>query len=63
MATKQLSHNVPSGELRSTDTQLKIAQYPVLDRKGKELPFNDIYSASDRTLVIFVRHFFCGVGS
>ncbi|KAL5333096.1 hypothetical protein BJX70DRAFT_392458 [Aspergillus crustosus] len=52
-------HNIPSDELPSAKTQLDIAEYPVFDREGKELPFREIYSKSDRTLIIFVRHFFC----
>jgi hypothetical protein len=46
------------------DTILKTADLPVLDREGKSHPFKSLYeNHKGRTLVIFVRHFFCGVGS
>jgi hypothetical protein len=50
--------------LPSIDLQRKVENYPVFDRTGKEHPFKSLYSGSDsarRVLVIFVRHFFCGV--
>ncbi|KAL4880258.1 hypothetical protein BJY04DRAFT_79578 [Aspergillus karnatakaensis] len=63
MATKRLTHNIPSDKLPSLATQAEIANYTVLDREGKEIPFRSLYSgpnATDRTLIILVRHFFCG---
>ena len=42
----------------------KVADLPVLDADGQSQPFKNIYSgekATRRVLVIFVRHFFCGV--
>ncbi|RDW67496.1 peroxiredoxin-like family protein [Aspergillus mulundensis] len=54
------SDNKASDDLPSVETQQQVADYKLLDRQGNELPFRDIYSATDRTLVIFVRHFFCG---
>ncbi|KAL4928109.1 peroxiredoxin-like family protein [Aspergillus undulatus] len=54
---------VAPSELPSADTQRQVANYKLLDRDGKELLFRDIINgpdAPDRTLVIFVRHFFCG---
>ncbi|KAL4993628.1 AhpC/TSA antioxidant enzyme-domain-containing protein [Aspergillus recurvatus] len=47
-------------ELPSVETQLQVADYTLLDRGGRELPFHEVYDQADRTLVIFVRHFFCG---
>ncbi|KAL2857862.1 AhpC/TSA antioxidant enzyme-domain-containing protein [Aspergillus pseudoustus] len=47
----------------SADILAKIADYPVLDRDGKEHNFQDLYAgpdAAERTLIVFVRHFFCG---
>lgn len=44
----------------------KVADLPVLDKDGKSRPFKSLYSGSmvaKRVLVIFVRHFFCGVSS
>jgi hypothetical protein len=51
-------------ELPSATLLSKIASYPVLDRDGKEYKFQDLYAgpdATERTLIVFVRHFFCGV--
>lgn len=42
----------------------KIEELVVLDRDGKTVPFRDIYNGPNvarRVLVIFIRHFFCGV--
>jgi hypothetical protein len=42
----------------------KVANYQVLDRDGRSRPFKSLYSGPmvpRRVLVIFVRHFFCGV--
>ncbi|KAL2809628.1 AhpC/TSA antioxidant enzyme-domain-containing protein [Aspergillus granulosus] len=50
-------------ELPSADLLAKIADYPVLDRDGKSHRFQDLYAgpdATERTLILFVRHFFCG---
>lgn len=41
-----------------------IEDYPVLDPAGKTRPFKSLYSGHNvarRVLIIFVRHFFCGV--
>ena len=57
-------HGVATDTLPSAETQLQVADYPVFDREGKELPFSDVYNgrnATDRTLIVFVRHFFCSV--
>ncbi|KAL4734276.1 AhpC/TSA antioxidant enzyme-domain-containing protein [Aspergillus similis] len=51
---------IAADELPTVETQLQIAGYTLLDRDGKELLFREVYSQADRTLVIFVRHFFCG---
>lgn len=42
----------------------KIEDYPVLDVGGKSIPFKSIFTGPNvarRVLVIFVRHFYCGV--
>ncbi|KAI4146211.1 MAG: hypothetical protein LQ340_006008 [Diploschistes diacapsis] len=43
----------------------KVAELPVLDSNGKSRTFKYLYSdpehAGHRTLIIFIRHFFCGV--
>lgn len=52
---------IPSPEVLS-----RIASLPVLDKDGKSRSFRSLYSGPDvatRVLVIFVRHFFCGVSN
>lgn len=61
----------PSGEDIQVDNAIpsqnilkKIEDYPVLDVNGKSIPFKSIYTGPNvarRVLVIFVRHFYCGV--
>lgn len=59
-ADSAMADQVASDTLPSAETQVQIKDYTILDRQGKELPFRDIIK-TDRTVVIFVRHFFCGV--
>ena len=43
----------------------KVADHPVFDQRGERVPFKSLYWAqpgeSRRVLIIFIRHFFCGV--
>jgi hypothetical protein len=42
----------------------KVADMVVLDAQGQSIPFKDLYQAplvAPRQLIIFIRHFFCGV--
>ena len=43
----------------------KVAQLPVLDKDRKKYTFKSLYADNDsgprRVLIIFIRHFFCGV--
>lgn len=51
-------------ELPSMVMQRQVENHTVLDRNGDAHPFRSLYSGPDsasRVLVIFVRHFFCGV--
>lgn len=53
-----------TNDLPSPSTLRKIENYVVLDRDGKSHPFKSLYTGKHvarRVLVIFVRHFFCGV--
>lgn len=55
------NNTIPSPEMLR-----KVAELPVLDKDGKSRPFKSLYSGPNvarRVLVIFVRHFFCGVSS
>ncbi|KAG5950915.1 hypothetical protein E4U53_004177 [Claviceps sorghi] len=50
-------------DVPSAETVAKIENYRVLDRHGKSRPFRELYrgnGATRRTLVIFIRHFYCG---
>lgn len=55
--------SVAADELPTVETQNQISGYTLRDRNGKEILFHEVYSQADRTLVVFVRHFFCGVCS
>jgi hypothetical protein len=55
-----------SRELPSREMIEEAAEIPILDADGKERPFKSLYTSSNahekkRVLIIFVRHFFCGV--
>lgn len=53
-----------NNELPSPETIRRIDNYLVLDRDGKSHTFRSLYTgrhAARRVLIIFVRHFFCGV--
>lgn len=55
---------VPGDELPSAETRRKAEELPVLDREGKSHAFKSLYEGPEsgsRVLVIFIRHFFCGV--
>ena len=53
-----------SSKLPSKSDLAKVADLPVLDAAGKSHTFKSLYAHDDqrRTFVIFIRHFFCGVG-
>ena len=45
------------------NTLVTAGELPVLDKDGKKLPFKSLYPTNlrQRVLIIFIRHFFCGV--
>ena len=53
----KVSQKVPTAaELR------KVADLPVLSAQRESIPFKDLYTRDGRrVLIIFIRHFFCGV--
>lgn len=57
----EVSKKLPSkGDLE------KIANLPILDIAGKPHAFKTLHSSEDgpnRVLIIFIRHFFCGVSN
>lgn len=51
-------------ELPSDATLAKVADYVLLDKHGKTHTFKSLYNSPNgarRVLVVFIRHFFCGV--
>ena len=42
-------HDVATDTLPSAETQLQVADFPVFDREGKELPFSDVYDGRNAT--------------
>jgi hypothetical protein len=53
-------------KLPSQETLKKIENVILLDKDGKGVPFKSLYTGPNvprRVLVIFIRHFFCGVSS
>lgn len=53
-----------TNELPSAEAIKKVENYIVLDRDGKSRTFKSLYSGNNvarRVLVVFIRHFFCGV--
>ena len=54
-----------NNEIPSPETIKKIEDYIVLDKDGRSHAFKTLYSGPNvarRVLMIFIRHFFCGVG-
>ena len=48
----------------TADVIKKAEDHTVLDKQGEKLSFKSIYDgpeSAERVLVIFIRHFFCGV--
>jgi hypothetical protein len=53
-----------NNEIPTQEALKNIEDFTVLDRDGKLVLFKSIYTGSNvarRVLVIFIRHFFCGV--
>lgn len=53
-------------DLPSTQMLAEAADIEVLDHKGQPHLFRSVYDgeeASSRVVVVFIRHFFCGVSS
>jgi hypothetical protein len=65
-ATQEFHGDVKvSTSLPSKPTLEKCAELPVLDVDGKTVPFKSLYwpdaNESKKVMIIFIRHFFCGV--
>lgn len=51
-------------QIPSDATLAKVADYVLLDKHGKSHTFKSLYNSPNgarRVLVVFIRHFFCGV--
>lgn len=50
------------GHPKPDETVLQEAgDLKVLDESGKETPFRDLFNTEGRQVIVFIRHFFCGV--
>ncbi|RAH67911.1 peroxiredoxin-like family protein [Aspergillus aculeatinus CBS 121060] len=61
--TDNESAKLAGDEPPSAEIQAEVASYTVLDREGQPHQYSSLYSgaeAAPRTLVVFIRHFFCG---
>ena|SRR5690242_3500970 len=55
-----------NNDLPTDEDMRKVEDLLLLDAEGKSRPFKDLYDASGvapRQLIIFIRHFFCGVNT
>jgi len=53
-----------NNDLPTQATLKQIENLPILDKDGKSIPFKNLYTGpgvTRRVLIIFIRHFFCGV--
>ena len=42
-------------------TLREAGELEVLDESGKAITFNQLYNTENRQVIVFIRHFFCGV--
>ena len=47
--------------LPSTQTLKELDELTVVDAEGKSHAFKDLQAGPNRHIIVFVRHFFCGV--
>ena len=57
MATQQ-SEGHPKPDEK---TLREAGELEVLDESGKAITFNQLYNTENRQVIVFIRHFFCGV--
>ena len=61
-AANDSSTRLPKGRIPPTKAELDaVADHCVQDADGNKIPFKQLYEAKPRVLIIFIRHFFCGV--
>jgi len=44
-------------------TLQEAGELEVYDESGKAIPFEQLYNTEGRQVVVFIRHFFCGVSA
>jgi len=54
------SETFNASALPTPDALLKASKLEVTDERGDTVPFGDLFKEK-RVVVVFVRHFFCGV--
>lgn len=59
MATEQSGGHTKPDE----KTLRQAGELEILDESGKAITFNQLYNTESRQVVVFIRHFFCGVSS
>ena len=52
-----------SNKLPSQSDVQKVSTLPVLDAAGKSHSFKSLHDGKRRVLIVFIRHFFCGVSA
>jgi len=57
MATQQ-SEGHPKPDEK---TLREAGELEILDESGKAITFNQLYNTENRQVIVFIRHFFCGV--
>lgn len=64
---EEFEGNVDVNDDLPTEKELgSVGDLLILDAQGQSRPFKELYKAegvAPRQLIIFIRHFFCGVGS
>lgn len=60
--TTAMSQEQSVGSPKPDEKTLREAgELEVLDESGKALTFNQLYNTEGRRVIVFIRHFFCGV--
>lgn len=57
MAETQVAHGKDIPDAKAIEAIDKLTVY---DGDNKAIPFPDLYKDTDKTLFVFVRHFYCG---
>jgi len=59
-----MSTEQSEGHAKPDEKTLRDAgELEILDESGKAITFNQLYNTENRQVIVFIRHFFCGVSS